>query len=408
MSASKTPDQRFELSERSQMLFEKLADIDQLDSLINLACSVLNASLYLSDAQGRILASSPSEGVRCKFWTQIIESGWVEKKILNLLQVPRAFYNTMKEEQCGDLICARLVFPLQLGGNVRPGATCFFFWNHDMSYEDQCIASILAGAFSSLMQRQSHMATSPQEKQTRVLHELLDFKAGLKSYYLRSIIQTGLQEFTAPFRVVTIPLSSLQQQKSNLLALELSHRLPDAWCFAHGSSLLVIFNEELMTVSSLREALIPYLSQQHMTASLSMPFYDLLRLRFMFEDCQSILPIAMQKEPETRIHMAEHYQCTAFLARCQQYFPLQDYYPEGLTRLMEYDQENNRNYLATLTAYLENNMNANAAAKSIFMHRNTMMQQIEKIEQIMGVSLEDKEICLYLQICLRIHELLNL
>ena len=53
-------------------------------------------------------------------------------------------------------------------------------------------------------------------------------------------------------------------------------------------------------------------------------------------------------------------------------------------------------------------MNANAAAKSIFMHRNTLMQQLEKIEQIMGVSLEDKEMCLYLQLCLKIHELLQL
>ena len=62
----------------------------------------------------------------------------------------------------------------------------------------------------------------------------------------------------------------------------------------------------------------------------------------------------------------------------------------------------------TLTAYLENNMNANAAAKQIFMHRNTMTMQLEKIEQIMGISLSDKELCLYLRLCLRMTELIEL
>lgn len=407
MNNTSPEERRSELSERSQILFEKLAGIDRLDALITLACTILNASLYLCDSHGQIIASSPSEGVRCRFWTKIVESGRVEKKILNLLQVPRAFCNTMKEEQCDDLICTRLLFPLKTDENARPGAVCYFFWDHAMSYEDQCLASILAGAFSALLQRQPLNTDFPKSQQIRVLRELLDYKAGLKSYYLRSINQTELQSFSAAFRVVCIQLSNLHQQKTDLLISELAHLLPDAWCFAHHGFLLVVFNEEQTTIKGVSDILSPYLARQHMTACMSMPFFDLLRLRYMYEDCRSIMPVASRRSPDIRLHRAEHDQCLAFLSRCQQYFPLQDYYPEGLTRLIEYDQENNRNYLTTLTAYLENNLNANAAAKQIFMHRNTMMQQIEKIEQIMGLSLKDKEMCLYLQLCLRIRDLLE-
>jgi hypothetical protein len=276
-----------------------------------------------------------------------------------------------------------------------------------MTYEDQCLASILAGAFSSMLQRQSLESESLHSRQSRILQELLNYKAGLKSYYQHSISQTDLLIFSGSFRILCIsPDNPLQ--KEDIFILEIAHRLPNAWCFVHSGCMVAIFNEEQLPIQVAVGALLPYLTMQHLTASLSMPFYDLLRLRYMFEDCLGILPIAAKKQPETRIHFAEHYQCTAFLSRCQQYFPLKDYYPEGLTRLMEYDRGNNRNYLTTLTAYLENNMNANAAAKSIFMHRNTMMQQLEKIEQIMGVSLQDKEMCLYLQLCLKIHELLEL
>ena len=395
------------LTDRAQLLFDKLREVDRLDALINLTCSILDASLYICDHQGQILAHSTCSGVRCEFWANIIASGQVEKKILKALHSPRPYNSSLKEEQCGDHICTRLIFPLKNTEAFHMYSLCIFFWDHSMTYEDQCLASILAGAFSALLQRQSLGNESLQSKQARVLRELLDYKAGLKSYFLRSISQTGLQSFSSPFRILALALSEQQKPSADMLALELAHRLPDAWCFPHSSYLLAVFNEERLPLNALNDTLHSFLVQQHLSACLSMPFYDLLKLRYMFEDCQSILPIAMKKEPGMRIHMAEHYQCTAFLSRCQQYFPLQDYYPEGLTRLLEYDRENNRSYLTTLTAYLENNMNANAAAKSIFMHRNTMMQQLEKIEQIMGVSLQDKEMCLYLQLCLRIHELLN-
>ena len=390
------------------MLFDKLSDIDHLDTLINLTCSFLDVSLYVCDRQGKILAHSTSSGVRCEFWANIISSGQVEKKILKSLQSPRPYNSTFKEEQCGDHICTRLIYPLKNAHGLHTYSLCIFFWNHRMTYEDQCLASILAGAFASVLPRQPSGTDSLKNIQSRVLRELLDYKAGLRSYHLRSLNQAGFASFTAPFRILCIQMNTLQQQQEDMLTLELAHWLPGAWCFAHGSCLLAVFNEDILSVKSLQDAILPFLTQHHMTACLSMPFYDLLRLRYMFEDCRSILPIAAHKEPETCIHISEHYPCFAFLSRCQQYFPLQDYYPESLTRLMDYDRENNRNYLATLTAYLENNMNANAAAKQIFMHRNTMMQQLEKIEQIMGISLEDKEMCLYLQLCLKIHELLSL
>lgn len=53
-------------------------------------------------------------------------------------------------------------------------------------------------------------------------------------------------------------------------------------------------------------------------------------------------------------------------------------------------------------------MSISAASKAIFMHHNTMAQQLEKIEEILGMSIRDPELCWYLQLCLKIHELLKL
>ena len=399
------------LYDQAYVLLQKIPEITQLDDLVLLCCSTLNASLFINDAQGNVIVHSSFEDAPCPSWAERLKHGRIHNNVNNIYadnRNLRPMSNTLKHDKCSIEGCTRLYFPLHAENGHRPSILNLFIWHTEVSQREQALAAIFAGAFSSLLMRQALPSITLHEKQVRILCELLDYKAGLKNYYLRTITQSGLKSYTMPFRILCIHLSEPQLQKEHLMILEVAHRLPQAWCFTYDANLVAVFNEEEIPVQSVCTALSAHLSQQQMTACLSMPFYDLLRLRYMFEDCRSILPIAAQKEADTRIVLAEHYPCFAFLSRCQQYFPLQDYYPEGLTRLMEYDRKTGRTYLTTLTAYLDNNMNANAAAKSIFMHRNTMMQQLEKIEQIMGVSLTDKEMCLYLQLCLRIHELLSL
>ncbi|MEG2623945.1 MAG: helix-turn-helix domain-containing protein, partial [Clostridia bacterium] len=60
------------------------------------------------------------------------------------------------------------------------------------------------------------------------------------------------------------------------------------------------------------------------------------------------------------------------------------------------------------SAYLDNNRNASAAAKQLFVHRNTLIERLRHIEAMLDVSLDDAEVCLYLQISLRIRTLVNL
>lgn len=396
-----------ELSDQTYLLLQKIPGIRQIDELITLCCATLDASVFINDAQGNVIVHSPFEDSPCPSWAERLKPGRVQNIMFTDGRNLHPISNTLKHEKCSIDGCTRLYFPLQSENGLPPHVLNLFIWHTEIGHREQMLAALFAGAFSALLKQQSFSGITLHDKRVRILCELIDYKAGLKSYYLRTLAQTGLQSFSGAFRLITIRLEEEHQKNDQMLLLEIAHRLQNAWCFTQNGYILAVFNEEQLSVPSASDVLMPYLAQQHITACMSMPFYDLLRLRYMFEDCQNILSLAMKKEPETRIHAAEHYQCTAFLSRCQQFFPLQDYYPEGLTRLVEYDQETGRTYLATLTAYLENNMNANAAAKSIFMHRNTLMQQLEKIEQIMGVSLEDKEMCLYLQLCLKIHELLD-
>jgi DNA-binding PucR family transcriptional regulator len=74
---------------------------------------------------------------------------------------------------------------------------------------------------------------------------------------------------------------------------------------------------------------------------------------------------------------------------------LREYYKEVIGNLENYDRENATDLTGMLRAYLENNGSLQTVAEKQFVHRNTVTNQLKKIEEITGLNpleLEDKVI----------------
>lgn len=61
----------------------------------------------------------------------------------------------------------------------------------------------------------------------------------------------------------------------------------------------------------------------------------------------------------------------------------------ALIRLLRHDRKHNNNLCRVLYVYLITDRNAAEAARKLYLHRNTMLYKISKIEEILGQSLED-------------------
>lgn len=73
-----------------------------------------------------------------------------------------------------------------------------------------------------------------------------------------------------------------------------------------------------------------------------------------------------------------------------------------LQSLYTYDREKNTEYLNTLKQYISHNYNAAETAKTMNIHRQTMIYRLEKIEQISNFSLSSHEDLFLIELCLRI------
>ncbi len=84
---------------------------------------------------------------------------------------------------------------------------------------------------------------------------------------------------------------------------------------------------------------------------------------------------------------------------------LTDFYHEMLGPLLAYDAHHDGTYIKTLECYFQYNGNLSQTARTMHFHRNSLIYRLERIEEILGRSLEDAELRLSLQIALKIHHL---
>lgn len=83
-------------------------------------------------------------------------------------------------------------------------------------------------------------------------------------------------------------------------------------------------------------------------------------------------------------------------------------YSNSIRQIEIYDNKKNDVLLNTLTILIENNFNYKLTADSLFIHRNTLYQRLNKIESIIRMSLKKSETRLLLQLGVKFGHIINM
>ena len=85
---------------------------------------------------------------------------------------------------------------------------------------------------------------------------------------------------------------------------------------------------------------------------------------------------------------------------------MKNFYNENLGVLIEYDCKNDAELIKTLECYFQCNKNLRVTAETLFVHKNSIIYRIKKIEALLGKKLNDCETRFNLQLCLKIKDIL--
>ena len=71
---------------------------------------------------------------------------------------------------------------------------------------------------------------------------------------------------------------------------------------------------------------------------------------------------------------------------------------ELLLPLVNYDRERGSGLVRTLSVYFETGSNASETADRLFLHRNSLLYRLERIQTLTGLDLKDRDSGLILQL----------
>lgn len=99
--------------------------------------------------------------------------------------------------------------------------------------------------------------------------------------------------------------------------------------------------------------------------------------------------IAHEQEPDKRSFREEDYYVQIVCSCALPYIGHARYLERELTELASEDEAKETKFYETLKQYLLVGNNVSMAAKKMFIHRNTMIYRLSKINEILGVDINE-------------------
>lgn len=125
----------------------------------------------------------------------------------------------------------------------------------------------------------------------------------------------------------------------------------------------------------------------------SMAFGHLKDIRTAYAQACSALESGLMLHPQenSRIYFYRDYYLYHVLRKVEDEIPMTSLYPGRLDDLLEQDLERGSNNLRLLETYLKNNQSVSATARQMYMHRNSVIYRIRRIEEMLRINLENHD-----------------
>src|SRR6266516_2860239 len=126
-----------------------------------------------------------------------------------------------------------------------------------------------------------------------------------------------------------------------------------------------------------------------------------------YREAQQAMEIGRRLFGENQIHSFTHLGVSRLLFHRDRQSELRDFYRETLGPLLHTETRGYSPLIDTLEGYCRCNGNLSETARTMHLHRNSLLYRLGRIEEVLGQSLDDSELRLSLQIALKIRHLLQ-
>ncbi len=143
------------------------------------------------------------------------------------------------------------------------------------------------------------------------------------------------------------------------------------------------------------------------TAGIGRVAKDVQQISRSYREAQQALEIGQRLFGENKIHYFARLGIYRLLFHLYRHQELSDFYQETLGPLSDSDSRSNNALIETLECFFKCNGNLSETARTMHLHRNSLLYRLGRIEELLGSSLDDPELRLSLLIALKIRHMLE-
>lgn len=393
-------------------LLTSLAKARGLESIVTIAYKVLGNPIIVSDKSWKALAiASDVSETDDIAWNEFLTTGALSLETVSV-NIKEKLTDRIEHSEApfwckeSNMKYPRMFCRVAVGS--RPVATVSIIeYNRPFVERDYLLLAMLCNAISSEMQKNKFLHYTRGLLYEEFLVGLIDgriknpsiieekvksLNLGLKKYL--HVITINVKEFDVAFFSIPYMRDYLEKM--------------------FGGSKAIIYNDNITMVSSYNSEreiyesdttkLREFLKDYQMHAGLSRAFVNLEDLKSHYEQSLDALTLGSHIDSDITLYAYDDYAIYHIAKVCADSSDLRQFYHPKLEYLIQYDSDHKTSFTDSLYMYLKHSRNITNTAKSLHLHRNSMIYHLKRIEDILNFSLSDNETLLHIELSFRLME----
>lgn len=397
-----------------------------LDEIVKVLATRLGGPVLVEDRQFNLMVASNPQGVQSETLDMILASNGTPMAVLKVLEEDGTLRKLRNDKAPVVLPAgeghaeARHVFPVVLAGEIC-GFLSHVAAERPLESEGSSVLMSATHAVAIELLKQRGIAETEQKMRRDFFRDLLFSNGNISPETLhRRATYLGYQ-LSSSYWVLVVEYDSVPNEEllpdevkrlASTLNSLLSFRQALVITQTQGATILYPVKESQPTLEkvqhlaeTIRQKVSGTTEGWTVSIGVGMLYPDLLSIPRAYREAQHAVKIGRALGGTHSITTFSELGIYRMLLQFAESRNPNEFFCEALERLLEYDQQADKELVKTLRAFLECNGNLTETSDRLFIHRNTLKYRLERIRDITQIDLDDSENRLMLHLGLKMNQI---